>query len=147
MSQKIITYDNHRYQEVEVEESPPDSGRYQILNRTPMTVYGVLDDEALYNETESLVNDFVFGSSVNSIILRLSGKNVNEILTTLVAFGQPAYTTRFEAVLNIIKKVGIITKKPYAVNEKIYFPIETYDGINDVLVLEEYASRLIIIGG
>lgn len=151
MSQEIITYDKHKYQKLEVEESAPNSGRYHILDRTPMTVYGVLDDEAIYNETESLVNNFVFDSELKSTMLRLSGKNISKIFTTLRALASTdnqSYKARFDAVLAVIREMKvIITSKPYAHNDKIYFPIQAEDGETDILILEEYTSSLIIVGG
>lgn len=147
MSQKIITYDNHQYQELEVEETAAGSGRYRVQSRELKTVYGVLDDEALYNETESLVNDYVSSLRTESMIMLLTSEDnsVCEVLSTLFALHSSNYKSCFDAVLDVIEKVGIITSKPYEADNKIYFEVELFDETTTIITLQGYTSQVIVV--
>lgn len=146
MSKEIVTYNDHIYQKLEVEETEPNSGRYKILNRTSMTVYGVLDDEANYNEAEDLVNNFSFSPYKNNIIMVLSGAGIFKVLSTLTSLHEANYKSRFEAVLDVIKEVGFCSEKPYIDNGKIHFDIEKYNGDKDTMYLSGYTNDVIVIG-
>lgn len=147
MSQKIITYDNHQYQELEIEETAAGSGRYRVQSRESKTVYGVLDDEALYNETESLVNDYVSSLRTESMIMLLTSENnsVCEVLSTLFALHSSNYKSCFDAVLDVIKRVGIITSKPYEADNKICFEVELFDKTTTIITLQGYTSQVIVV--
>lgn len=148
MSKKIITYDNHKYQELEIEETVAGSGRYKVQSRLKKTIYGVLDDEAIYNETESLVNDYISALGTESMVMLLSSQDttdIYEVLSTLFALHASNYKSGFDAVLDIIKNVGVIASKPYKADNKIYFDVELYSGVNIVVTLQGYTSKVIVV--
>lgn len=147
MSQKIVTYDNHQYQSLEIEETATGSGRYKILHRESKTVYGVLDDEAVRNETESLVKDYTSSLKAESMIMVLSTEDgkIYEVLSTLFALHASNYDSCFEAILDIIKKNGIVKSKPYLSDNKIYFEMELPDESQTMMTLQGYTSQVIVV--
>lgn len=147
MSQKITTYNNRQYQDLEIEETIVGSGRYKILHRKPKTVYGVLDDEAICNETESLVKDYVSSLKTESMIMVLSSEDnsIYEVLSTLFALHTSDYDSCFEAILDVIKKNGIVKSQPYMSNNKIYFEMELFDGSRTTMTLQGYTSQVIVV--
>lgn len=146
MSKTIVTYDNHIYEQLELEEVTQDSGRYKVVSRKPLTVYGTLDDEASYNKAEDLLNTYTFGGGSNTMFLILEGAGITKIFSTIRVHGIN-YSNRFDAVLDQIKQIGFLTAEPYAINDVIYFEIETYDGSQDVLTLKSCVNDIAVIGG
>lgn len=149
MSKTIVTYDDHKYQKLEIEETVAGSGRYTIQSRTSLTVYGVLDDEAVRNETKALVTNYVAALGTESMIMLLSDQDGKfyGVFSTLFALHAVNYESCFEAILSVIDKIGIVISKPYKIDNKIYFEMETYDGTTLTLILQGYTSKTIVVEG
>lgn len=145
MSKEIVTYNDHIYQKLEVEETEPNSGRYKVLSRTSLTVHGVLDDEATYNEAEDMINKFTFTPRNNSMVMVLHGPEFYKIFST-VTLHTANYKTRFEAILEAINEIGFCRLPPFERDGKIQFDIETWAGEKQTLYLEGYTDKVIVIG-
>lgn len=109
MSRTIRIHDGQEWWDLVVEdildEKGEPTGHYHEINKFPVSISGIFDDPAVYNEFIDNLNRWRYETNSPFYVVDIPDKNIQEIFTSYSL--EPDYPNLALAVLNIIKTIGL----------------------------------------